>query len=164
MKAVQYISNMQYAAKRRSRTRPVSGSSFVELTVAVAIITAMTIFAVDICLVMVAYGVNDRACRDAARAAAQGADKSQALNLAKAATDMHDFLSNVIDEPAIDESTFTYQTSPATGQPHVTVTTRTTVKVPAPVFLMGAKISDDQISVASQYTFPIVNLDLETSS
>src|SRR4029453_17067818 len=65
--------------------RSQKGSSLAEVAVGAMVMTVMLIFSLDICMAMMLYGVNDRACRDAARAAARASKPEDAENLAKAA-------------------------------------------------------------------------------
>ncbi|HEY9871623.1 MAG TPA: hypothetical protein V6D08_20875 [Candidatus Obscuribacterales bacterium] len=115
----------------------------------------MVLFALDICVLVMAYGINDRACRDAARAAARGRTRDEALAYARSSIRLHDMASLLIQTPQIDESNFSFITS---GQPRVSVTTRTNTRVPAPIFLVGTKVGEGEVAIAKQYTFPLQRL------
>jgi len=155
----QNLGTMLIVAGNQNRRRSSTGSSFIELALTIMIITGMVLFALDICMLMIAYGINDRACRDAARAASRARNQGEAMNLAAAAIRYHDIASALIDNPTIDQSAFKFVPNPSGAlQPYVSVTTRTNTRVPAPIFMLGTQIGGDQVAIAKQYTFPLMKI------
>jgi Flp pilus assembly protein TadG len=162
MRARPLASSLFSRQKSGDRLRAATGSGFLELAVALIFMTAMLLFALDICMVLIAFGVNDRACRDAARAAAQGRNTGEALKLAKAALRQHATSSALIEKPRLVENQFAYVTSPPPkgkpSEPFVSVTTVTNTRVPAPIFLVGQNFGGGRIAIARRYIYPIVKL------
>src|SRR5262249_20179974 len=123
-----------------------------EIAIGALVLTVMLIFSLDVCLAMMLYGVNDRACRDAARAAARATKPEEAEDLAKAA--LKSFSGGgFLVQPEFVSSKWVTGT-----QPRVSVTTRAVAKLPAPLFLLGQAKSSDNVSVQRQYTFPILGV------
>lgn len=138
------------SAKHRS-----TGSGLAEVAGSGVVLVIMAIFAINICALIFAYGINDRACRDAARAAAQ-ADSSRASAAAKAALSQHKVISDLmISPPAISNFTYTdFGGNPPVGKvPFVSVATTALVRLLAPLPMLPG-----QVKVSKQYTFPIVRL------
>lgn len=123
------------------------------------------IFCLDIGFVLMASQLNERACRDAARAAAQADNYLSSLQLAQAAVAGHKADGYFVTAPSVDASQFTYQdfggSAPSNVSPFVSVTTTTTVRIPAPVFFMGASFGKNgTMQFRKTYTFPIVKTQL----
>lgn len=136
------------------------GFSFAEIAASVVFIIFMTIMAIDVWLLIVAVPINDSACRDGARAAAQGSDSITAGNLAAAAVASHASQSSIfISQPQITH--FVYQdfggAVPAGNSPFVSVTTQCQVKPIIPLSAFGTLIIGNQTFTFQQiYTFPII--------
>lgn len=145
----------------KPRCRRQRGSSFVELAAGSITLVIMALFTLDISILMLTYSVNDRACRDAARAAATGGDKVTATKLANAILNTYALSSNLISQPVVDTIDYQdYHGKPPAGTcPFVTVTTKAKAKVIAPA-LFAAMIGDNGLDISKQYTFPIVQLKL----
>jgi len=144
------------------RIRAATGSGFLELAVAFLVMTVMVMFALDISMLLIAVGVNDRACRDAARAASQGRSRAEALKLANAALRQHATNSTLVERPRIVENQFAYVTSPPPrvrpSEPYVSVVTVINTRVPAPIALVGQNIGGNSVAIARRYIYPIVKL------
>jgi hypothetical protein len=109
--------------------------------------------------------LNDRACRDAARAAAQGKTITQATQLAQAVLVAHKQTNSFLTSPSL-QTPIVYQDfggnppNPQTS-PYVQVTTLTTANLPfLPInFLSNAFTQDKQMTFKQTYTFPIVRVN-----
>jgi Flp pilus assembly protein TadG len=125
----------------------------------------MAMFSADVGIVIFASAVNDRACRDACRAAAQADNYATSLKLAQAAVKAHKGDGYFISQPIVDTSKFVYQdyagSPPPDTSPFVSVTTNTTVKIPAPVVFVGINYgTNGSMTFSKTYTFPIVKTQL----
>lgn len=148
------------AIRRRS-----SAHSMIELAMLSVLFTVFAVFSVDIGFVIMGSQMNDAACRDAARAAAQGNDYATALSLAQAALAAHRPDGYFVTQPTIDTSGFEYEdfsgSPPPDTSPFVTVTTSTNVRIPAPIFLPGATFGPGgTMAFRKSLTFPIVKTTL----
>ncbi len=152
---------MQILNGKNSRSkRTKRGSVAVELAAGALVTIGIVALALNVCFAMMSYGLNDRACRDACRAAAQGASAVEAEGLAR--TIVKSYSSSNSQLAPIEVSNITYTdfggTPSADVSPFVSVTTRTTAKMPAPIEFFGNKVFADSIPVQKTYTFPIVRL------
>jgi hypothetical protein len=114
----------------------------------------------------VLYGAdfNDRACRDAARAAAQSMNLTEAIKKVNAVLQSHQGNALVMSGPSL-YAPVVYQdfggAPPAQTSPYVTVTTTTRINLPfAPIVFMGGATfgQTGNMSFNQSYTFPIVRL------
>jgi len=120
-----------------------------------------TILTADIGVLIYGAEFNDRACRDAARAAAQGQDAQQSTQLIKAILKAHQGDGSYITAPTLQGLVYNDYggNPPPQVAPFVTVTTLTVAKAPfaplmffqGPVFLQNGSFTFSQ-----SYTFPIV--------
>lgn len=152
-------------SEKLSLKRRAKGHSIIELGILSVLFAVVAIFCVDVCFMLMASQVNERACRDAARAAAQADNYLSSLQLAQAAVASHKADGNYVSSPAVDASSFVYQdfggNNPASVSPFVSVTTTTNIRVPAPVFFMGQNMGPDgTMQFTKTYTFPIVKTKL----
>jgi hypothetical protein len=150
---------------RKTQRRSRSGSLVLELTACTFLFTFFAIMAVHVGVMIFGAFVNDRACRDAARAAAQGKTPAQATQLASAVLVSHQQLNSFLTSPAL-QTPIVYQDfggSPPNPQtsPYVQVTTTTTATLPfMPINFITAVFNNDKTAVFSQtYTFPIVRVN-----
>ena len=167
---------MQNSANNRS---PKGAMGFVEISAAALFMVVLALLGLDICLAIFGASINDRACRDAARAAAGGNDATKAWSLAYAALQAYKtdgfFITSPVAAaagtsmpsgyPGSGYQYFVYQdfggSVPVGSTPYVTVTTQTNVRVPAPIFFFGANfVNGNYLNFAQQYTFPIVKTKL----
>lgn len=151
----------------RKLVRNGRGHGGIELCCVAIMLVIVTILALDIGLVVTACNTNDRACRDAARAAAQGSDYGTALRLAQAAVASHKMAgSNIFQQPTLDTAAFNYidfgGSPPPNTSPYVDVTTSMQVKVAAPIWYAGTQFNPNNgtLTLLKKYTFPIVKTTL----
>jgi len=156
---------MPASAKRRSRQRQQKGTLVIELTACAFLFTFFAILAVHVGVSIFGAFLNDRACRDAARAAAQGKTSAQATALAKAVLVSHKQSNSFLTSPNL-QIPIVYQDyggSPPNSQtsPYVQVTTTTTSTLPfKSLNFQGLTFTQDQTMTFSQtYTFPIVRVN-----
>ncbi len=148
---------MTSSTKVRNVRRNQKGSVFAELAVGCIIMIAISLFALDIGSAMACFGVNDRACRDAARAAAQGNTTTEGTAIAKSIVRSFANNSPLMSSPQVVSVNYTtFNGQPPVGtSPYVTVTTRATAKPIAPVTLFGNQIFG-QFPITKSYSFPLV--------
>ncbi len=148
-----------------SRSRRTHGHSIIELAMLSVLFSIFAVFALDIGFVLLGSQMNDEACRDAARAAAQGSDYINSIRLARAALASHKPDGYYVTQPTLDAGAFVYEdftgSPPPDTSPYVKVTTTTSVRIPAPVFFIGASFGKDgTMQFSKSYTFPIVKTTL----
>lgn len=146
--------------KRGSRAH-----SLVEVSLLSVLFVVIAILCLDVGYVMMASQLNDRACRDAARAAAEADNYLSSLQMAQAAVIPHKGDGYWVTNPKVATSKFVYQdfsgSPPTNVSPYVTVTTDCDVRIPAPIFFLGASFKANGImSFTKTYTFPIVKTTL----
>ena len=153
-----------FAIWKRTANRK-RGSISLEIAAGALVTLGLVALALNVSFAMLAYGANDRACRDAARAAAQQNTAADARNAAKLIVAGFSRANSLLG--AITVSDVVYNdfkgNPPADQSPYVTVTTRSTVSMPAPIEFFGQQVFGTTIPVAKTYTFPIVRLSVNTS-
>lgn len=152
-------------SKRAVRTRRSNrGTTLIDLSIACMVIIGFAITALDFGGAMMAFGITDRACRDAARAAAQGSSSTEAKRLATAVIKSYANTSGVLSSPQVDTVTFNdFGGHPPDGvSPFVTVTTSARATVLAPLNLFGHDLLSGNFPMRKTYTFPIVKLDVRS--
>lgn len=155
-----------------SRTRKKTGHSIIEFACVALLLAIVCLLAADVGIMMLADSTNERACRDAARAAAGASDATTSLTMAQAAVSTHGKASSFLSKPTIDTQCFVYQdfggSPPPSVSPYVEVTTFITVKLPAPIFFGKAKLdlsdTGGSMQLRKTYHFPIVKTKLYLSS
>lgn len=150
---------------KRRLYRHSAGHVSIELAMLSVLFTVFAIFSLDVAFIVLGSQMNDATCRDAARVAAQGSDYATSLALAKTAVAAHTPAASFIGQPTLNVSQFVYQDfsgrPPANTSPFVTAVTSTSVRIPAPVFFMGASFGANGTFLFSKsYTFPIVKTTL----
>lgn len=145
--------------------RNAKGSSLAEVAIASIILIVMALFALNIGTALVCFGLNDRACRDAARAAAQGQTKIEAENLAKQILQSYKQNGTLATTPILLGVKYTdFDGNPPDGtSPFVTVTTRMTAHSMTPLSLFGSPIVGKKFPLTKTYTFPIVKLKVASA-
>lgn len=147
--------------------RKQGASSFVELGAMGFIIPVMAVICVNIGVLVFAAWMNDSACRDACRAAAQQSNEENAKAAAILATKQFAADSSIIGHPIVleDAQYFKFQTFPdADGRPQnalgprVTVSTSLNTRLPCPIIFNGTKFTD-LIVFRQSYTYPLLNPD-----
>lgn len=147
--------------------RKSNAHTIIELGMVAFLFSVIAMFCADIGFVMLASQLNDRACRDAARAAAQGSDYGAAVALAMAALAQHKGDGNFVADPALEIGEFQYEdfggSPPPNTSPYVRVTTTCSVRVPAPIFLGEVTFGTGESGIfnfSKTYEFPIVRTTL----
>ncbi len=133
----------------------------IELTCGAFLMMVFSLLCADIGMLIYGAEINDRACRDAARAAALGTNSANSANLAAAALKAHAadgyyFTSPSLVQPIIYKD---YNGNPpAQTSPTVQITTSTTARVPfAPVEFFGAVfLKNGKVDFRQTYTFPLL--------
>lgn len=142
------------------------GSILVELACGAMFLMTLLALTTDISLMMVAYHLNERTCKEACRAAAQQRSASKALTAALTATAINKGDHNFVSDPTIKTEDFIYQDyggDPSAGDPYVSVTTEVTVSLPVPVVFFGQNIGDgikNTWKFRKRYTYPIVDFNV----
>jgi hypothetical protein len=146
--------------KRARNNRSQKGTGLAELAVAALILIGIALFALDIGTAVMSFNVNDRACRDAARAAAQGSSKTEAENLAKQIIKSYPAFGDLARNITVVGVNYQdFNGSPPAGtSPFVSVTTRMDCRTIAPLSLFGVEAIKSKFPVQKTYTFPIVRL------
>jgi Flp pilus assembly protein TadG len=137
------------------------GSAAIEIAAGALVTIIIVAFALNICLILIHYDVNDQTCRDAARAAAQGSSQSEAQALAQTVIRAHNTANNFLSPIAVSGFVYTdFGGQPPAGtSPFVTVATTSLVNTPVPMDLFGATLFSRVLTVRKSYTFPIVRLN-----
>jgi hypothetical protein len=143
--------------QRGSKIRTSAGFSFAEVAATSFLVILLAAFTADLCLLIFACSVNDKACRDVVRAAAQQTNAAQALLFAQATAKNHQtdgfFISpiNLVSVNYVD-----FGGNPPAGQaPYVQATTRVDVTLPVPIYFFGATFTN-HYSFSQIYTSPII--------
>jgi len=148
-----------YLLARAKRRRGEKGALIVELTAALFLMTFFVILAIHIGIIIYGAFLNDRACRDAARAAAQAKTQAVATQNAQAVLVSHKQAGNYLSSPSLTVPIVYQGNSPnAQTSPYVQVTTTTQVTLPFPAmnFLTQIFNADSTYKFTQTYTFPIV--------
>jgi len=123
------------------------------------LIVLLAVFCVDITMLIFACSVNDKACRDVVRVAAQQSTGAAALQFALASVKNHQTDGFFISPITLYGGTVNYQDfggNPPVGQtPYVQATTQITVTLPAPLLFFGATFTN-KFNFIQTYTSPIV--------
>lgn len=155
---------MSLDTTQKRRKRSAHGSNLAELGAIITIMTMIVLFCVNAAVVFVAGNINNRACRDAARAAAQASTSTSAQQQAQAALKSYVSTNSFVGSPTFSTSDFVYQDfagdPPPDTSPFVSVTTTLTAKVPAPIFWGMTFGQSGNVSMKQTYQFPIVKTQL----
>ena len=141
------------------------GNTIIELATISSLLVVVALFCANIGIISMGAALNDQACRDACRAAAQGSNLTEATNMAKASLKAHVADGYFITTPAMVPGMLVYQdfagSPPPDTSPYVEVSTSNTVKIPAPVLFFGAKFGQGgTMKFTKKYSFPIVRTTL----
>lgn len=145
-------------------TRECHGVACIEIGIASFLMIVLAAFGLDLSLIIFGMDLNDAACRDAARAAAQQNTQAKALQAAQSQLSTHATDGFWVSQPTLKSAAapdFVYNdflgNPPANVSPYVTVTTLVNIRCPAPILFFGASfIRSGKIQFARRYTFPIV--------
>lgn len=146
-------------------TRSVRGQVALELAVACLLFLPLSLIGFTMITCEIASSLNDRACRNAARAAADASTRDASLLRAQAAVAACRTNAVLYGPVSLDTAKFVFEdfngTPPANTEPYVSVTTIMPCVVPAPINLLGNKIGITQTTNFTRtYRFPIVKLKL----
>lgn len=146
--------------KRSNSIRNSAASVLVEMACSSIFIVIFGICGVYLALLITCAQINDTACRDAARAAAETQDSTQARGAAETILTSFATSSTMMTPPTLKN--LVYQdyggNPPAETTPFVSVTTVSDAKLPfAPMQLFGGELGGEQYTFTQTYTFPIVN-------
>lgn len=142
-----------------------NGMSLFELVGLGFVLILVTLMALNVGLLLFAAWLNDNACREATRAAAQQDSVEAAREAARLAC--QNFVTSagsIINSPEVllDKDHFEYETFPdEDGKPQldkgpfVKVSTRLESRLPAPILFTASGLSN-KISFAQTYTFPLI--------
>lgn len=142
-----------------------------ELACGAMLMSVLLMVAVNLSIMYLGYQLNDHACRDACRAAAQQRSAAEALDAASRSLMIQQSDGHFVSRPELSTGAgdFVYNDysgDPFAGNPYVTVTTTVAVKTPVPVFFLGRCLGGEQAMVMDhwtfrrRYTFPIVDFNL----
>jgi hypothetical protein len=141
------------------KTRSPRAMSFMEIAATSFLAVLFVLLGVDICLLLFGCYINDAACRDAARAAAQASDSAKGNAYAVAAVKARVTDGNFISQPTLVQGGFVYQDfggqPPVNDTPYVTATTKVTVTLPVPIAFFSATFIN-KMDFTQTYTFPLV--------
>lgn len=160
--------------QNKQKLRTDSGSSFIEVGIASVAMAVIVFLALDAYVWMQAFMLNDLACRDACRAAAQARGSAETPASYKSAAQqaaIRELQLHSVPRPYIGPSTFVaggyvwqdYGASnggafPALPQtPYVRVQSSMNVTLPVP-FFMGQSMGNGNLTFQRSYSMPIVNL------
>jgi Flp pilus assembly protein TadG len=152
--------------RRFSHSRNRKGTQIIELGCVAIMLVIVTLLGTDVGIMVMGSSTNERACRDAARAAAQGNNYANALQLAQASLRQHRTDGYFLTNPQVDTTNFIYNdfagNPPPNTSPFVSVTTFMDIRVPAPIMFAGATFNpgNGQMRFTKTYNFPIVKTTL----
>ena len=154
----------QTKAPHSTGVRIQKASVLVEFSAFAFLFFVFAILSVHISVALYGAFFNDRACRDAARAAAQGQNAAQATKLALSVLKAHNSAGTFLQNPVLS-TPIVYQdfggTYPAATSPYVQVTTSTIATLPfRPLSFLakGTVLQDGQLKFVQTYTFPIIRV------
>lgn len=139
----------------------------VALELAVACLLFLPICMLGFCMITceIASSINDRACRNAARAAADASNRDASLTRAQAVLAASRTTGALYGPVSLDTSKFVFEdfdgTPPPNTEPYISVTTVMPCVIPAPISILGNKVGISQTANFTRtYKFPIVKLKL----
>jgi hypothetical protein len=137
--------------------RRCTGLSFPEVAASSFLGIMLAIFTADISLIIFGVSVNDKACRDVVRAAAQQATAPQAMLFAQASVRNHKTDGVFVSPIVLTVLNYNdYGGSPPPGTtPFVQATTTVKVTLPAPLYFFGASFTN-KLQFSQTYTSPII--------
>lgn len=140
------------------------GVSSLEITISSFLMVVLSALGLDVGLIMLGMSLNDSACRDATRAAAQQTSQIKAIQAARSQLKVHETDGYLVSKPVLTSTAsphFEYNdfggNPPENTSPYVTVTTTTVIRCPAPIFFFGTSfVQNGTIQFNRRYTFPII--------
>jgi hypothetical protein len=155
---------MSYSGDNYMRTgvtlRNRRAGAIIELAIILPLFVIMSLFCLDILILATASGVNERACRDAARMAGQATNYAASLLMAQTGVKAYRGDGFFITSPVVETAAFVYNdysgNPPPSTSPYVSVTTSCQARLPAPIILYGLNYQNTYTTFRKTYTFPIV--------
>lgn len=156
---------MQIANKFSNMNRNDRGSALIELAAVAWVMPVAAIIAVNVGLLVFGAYINDAACRDAVRAAAQQNNELDAKAAALRAIKQFATCSNVVSSPQVLLTGDNFVFEPFLDQdgkpqtekgPFVKVSCRLAAKLPCPIIFTASGPSDT-VEFKQSYTFPLLN-------
>lgn len=139
------------------------GTMLIDLVFTTMLVSALGAIGANAAVIILACNVNDAACRDAARAAAQTTSAAQALMAAQTQLTIHSTGSSFVTQPELSSSSspdFIYNdyggSPPPDTSSYVAVTTTVNISIPAPIMYFGTRFGSGPILYRKRYVFPIV--------
>jgi hypothetical protein len=132
-----------------------------ELACAIPLFVLVSLIGLNGSVLVIGSWLNDTACREAARVAAQEETQTRAEKTVNYILQRFKSNSPLLQSPELvaikHDTSMVHEGLPdrTEGGPLVSVTTQTTVTLPAPI-LIGA---DPKVRLAQTYVFPIVRID-----
>jgi Flp pilus assembly protein TadG len=146
------------------RLRSSQGTISIEVAIVSIFLVIFALIGADAGFSLYGADVNDRACRDAARAAAQTSNLTNAINKVNAILLAHQRACPFITGPVVDNvvyQDYSATPQPANSSPFVTVTTHTKINVPfSPLVFQGVSFVSPGggFTFTQSYTFPILRV------
>lgn len=151
------------------------GTSFIEIALGSFLLMVLVFFGLDAYVWMQGFMINDMACRDACRSAAEAqptngsttfaAYEQAARDAANAQLKLHINNGPYIRNPLLVNLVYNDYggNMPAPPQtPNVTVTTSTEISLPAPIFFFGSQVMQggggQSLTLTRSYVFPIIKM------
>jgi hypothetical protein len=136
-------------------------NAIIEFGVIAPLFVVMTLFFLDILILTTGSGINERACRDAARMAGQATNYADSLIMAQTGVKAYQGDGFFVTSPVVNTASFVYNdfagNPPVNTSPYVTVTTSNKVRIPAPIILYGLNaMNNGYMTFTKTYTFPII--------
>ncbi|CAN5462157.1 hypothetical protein BH10CYA1_BH10CYA1_46550 [soil metagenome] len=136
---------------------------FIDLVLTTMLVSALGAIGANAAVIILACNINDAACRDATRAAAQTTSATQALMAAQTQLTIHSTGSSFVTQPELSSSSapdFVYNdyggSPPPDTSSYVAVTTSVNISIPAPIMFFGTSLGSGPIFYRKRYVFPIV--------
>ncbi|MDZ4837106.1 MAG: hypothetical protein SGJ27_25255 [Candidatus Melainabacteria bacterium] len=157
-------------AERTMKKRKLSGIAAIEIACGLVLIMVISLLAVDITILLLGYDFNDRACRDACKAASKQSSSVAAQTAASSTLKSHKADGNFVTDPILltGAGDFNYQSFGLTGgSSSVTVTTECKVKTPVPLTFVGNVFGertngkDATWTFRKRYTLPIATYNAQ---
>jgi hypothetical protein len=161
---------MNSKMKSTKDCRTQTASTLVELVCAMIVIVPLALLAINFGFLCLGSFVNNSACREAARLAAQQTSLIPALGVAKTAVKSFAIAGGTISSPQVAGVLYNFQTdsdgnpiqltalepSNMTAAPNVQVVTQLIVETPAPMLITGNGLAK-KVELRGSQTFPILN-------
>ncbi|HEY9778248.1 MAG TPA: hypothetical protein V6C81_31085 [Planktothrix sp.] len=150
-------------SRNSSRSRSKRGIGCLELGLSSFLMVVCSALGLNMTLMVMGMSLNDSACRDAARAAAQQSTSALALKSAQAQLLVHATDGSFISQPSLSSTAspdFVYNdysgNPPTNASPYVTVSTIVAIRLPFPMLFFSQRVATNSLNFKRTYTFPII--------